>query len=212
MAKVQRIEIPAPKMGVLLLTVKGTSPLICHKWSTKAQRQIEDKQAKKAQKVKDVREPEAEYLASMYQLSSNGKMAYGFPARAFKAAMVAACRYCDGITMTFAKGAFFVMGDILPINKSKPHMRTDIVRVPPRTGGADLRYRGEFDTGWEVDLTIRYNANLVTPEQLMNLLALAGWCIGVGEQRPSSPMKDGTNGMFEVKDVSKKARKVKVDA
>ena len=193
--KTKELLIPRPDIQVLRVTVKGTSPLIVHKWSTKAQRQIEDKQAKRAKKAREKRDPEAEFRAALYEI---GKGKYGFPASAFKHAMIAACRFCQGVPMTFAKGAFFVMGDILLIKGSKPVMRTDIVRVPPRTGGADLRYRPEF-AKWEIDLDIRYNAHLIEPDQIVNLLCIAGYSVGIGESRPSSPMKPGTNGMFEVK-------------
>lgn len=103
--------------------------------------------------------------------------------------------------MTFVKGAFYVRGDLLPIKGSKPQMRTDTVRVPPGRGGADLRYRGEF-LKWEIVLPIEYDANLVTPEQIVNLVNIAGWSIGVGEMRPSSPMKPGSSGMWEVAGVA----------
>lgn len=195
MAKSMEINIPVPDMRILKVTVQGISSLICHRWSTKARKQIEDKQGKKARKAREVRDPEAEYLASLYPVDGNGT--YGFPAAAFKHAMIGACRYCQGVPMTFAKGAFFVMGDILPIKGSKPRMRTDMVRVPPGRGGADIAYRGEFPQ-WSIELSIRYNTNVITPEQIMNLLALAGISIGVGEQRPSAPMKPGSNGMWEV--------------
>lgn len=211
MAKVKKetISIPAPDIRVLNVTVEGTSPLIVHRFAEKARKQIEDKQGKRARGAREIRDPEAEYEAAMYKLDGRGK--YGFKANAFKLAMVDACAFCEGITKVFAKGAFFVMGDLLEIKGSKPHMRTDVVRVPPGPGGgADMRYRPEWDT-WTIDLQIRYNAQLITAEQLVNLLTLAGLHIGIGEQRPSSPKKSGNNGMFTVQEAGKlPARKARV--
>lgn len=193
----KEISIPRPQIAVLQVTVIGETSVITHAWSAKAEKQMTDKQQKKPQIARPKRDPEAEYRASMYELEP-GK--YGFKANAFKLAMISACRFCEGITMVYAKGAFFVMGDLLEIKKVKPHMRTDFVRVPPGPRGhADIRYRGEFPAGWEIDLNIRYNANLVEPEQLVNLLAIAGLHVGIGEQRPSADNKPGTNGMFRVK-------------
>lgn len=190
------VDIPRPQIEILVVGIVGISPYISHKWSEKAKKQIEDKQQKKAKSAREKRDPKAEYLASMYEIPGK-KNTYGIPARAFKLAMVEACRYGEGIKMNFAKGAFFVMGDLLTIKGSKPRMREDFVKVPPRTGGADIRYRGEF-TKWSVELQIRFNGNQISPEQIMNLISLAGFHVGVGEWRPSSPLKPGNNGMFEI--------------
>lgn len=190
------VDIPRPQIEILEVPIIGTSPYISHKWSAKAKKQIEDKQQKKAKGAREKRDPKAEFLASMYEIPGK-KGVYGIPARAFKQAMVDACRYGRGMSMAFAKGAFFVMGDLLTIKGSKPTMREDFVKVPPRTGGADIRYRGEFKE-WSVVIQIRFNANLVSPEQIVNLVSIAGFHVGVGEWRPSSPMKPGNNGMFEV--------------
>ena len=72
-------------------------------------------------------------------------------------------------------------------------MREDIVRLP--NGSADLRFRGEMFP-WSADLSIRYNAGIITPEQVINLVNLAGFHVGVGEWRPGSPKKTGSFGMF----------------
>lgn len=194
--KVEKMLIPSPDIRVLQVTVVGTSPLIVHRFSEKARKQIEDTQGKRARKAREVRDPQAEYEAACYHMP-RGK--FGFKANAFKLAMVDACAFCQGITKVFAKGAFFVMGDLLEIKGGKPKMRTDIVRVPPGPrGSADMRYRPEWEK-WSIDLQIRYNAHLIAAEQLVNLLTLAGLHVGIGEQRPSSPNKAGSNGMFVVK-------------
>lgn len=202
----KELAIPRPDMRMLHAVVRGISPLIMHAWSVKAKKQIEDKQAKAAKTAREVRDPEAEYRAAMYIYSGNlngkrGKVVYGFPARAFKMAMLDAVRYCEGLTMAYAKGLFFVMGDLLPITTaSGPRMREDMVRTPPRTGGANIAYRPEF-VDWQITLPIRYDQNLVQPAQLLNLVAISGNNCGVGEWRPSAPMKPGTNGMYEVGEV-----------
>lgn len=205
--RIETIKIPAPDIRVLNVVVAGTSPLIVHRFAEKAKKQIEDKQGKRARGAREIRDPHAEYEAACYTLNGKGK--YGFKANAFKLAMVDACAFCEGITKTFAKGVFFVMGDVLEI-KGARRMRTDMVRVPPGPQGrADIRYRPEWEK-WSIDLQIRYNAQLITAEQLVNLLTLAGLHVGVGEQRPSAPKKPGSNGMFEVQ--QKAARRKKVTA
>ena len=61
-------------------------------------------------------------------------------------------------------------------------------------GTTDIRIRGEFPE-WSTELTVRYNASTLQPEQIINLFNVAGFAIGVGEHRPQ---KDGSNGMFHV--------------
>jgi len=120
---------------------------------------------------------------------------YGFPATGFKKAMVSACRYAEGFSMTKAYGAFHILGDLVEIKGAKPVMRTDVVRIGnfgKKT--ADIRYRGEFKD-WKIDLRILYNARVVSKQMLAHLLNLAGFAVGVGEWRPE---KGGQFGMFEV--------------
>ena len=61
-------------------------------------------------------------------------------------------------------------------------------------GTADIRYRGEFKE-WKASFILRYNANVIGPEQILNLFNTAGFAIGVGEWRPQ---RDGSFGMFHV--------------
>ncbi len=172
--------------------VRGTTPLIVHAWSEKAVRQMEDAQQKKAKKAREAKDPEEEFRNCLY-LDSQKR--YCFPARAFKKAMVSAATSIEDkrFPKTKIRQAIFVKGDLLLIeSEEEPERRTDPVRLP--RGGADIRYRPEFQN-WSILLNIEYNASVVTLEQVINLLNLAGFAVGVGEWRPE---KDGNNGRFEV--------------
>src|SRR5262245_2846793 len=113
--KEQKVELLPINISEFEVEVIGTSPLIVHRFSEKAKKQIEDKQQKKAKQSKEGRDPHAEYLASLYTFPTDVPgvkgCRYGVPAVWFKLAMVAACRYSDGLTMTAARGAFHVMGE-----------------------------------------------------------------------------------------------------
>lgn len=185
---VVRIELPKLNLKHLRITLIGDSPLICHKWSEKAKREILDKQMKKAKQAKAAKDPEKDYLSSLYIHESGG---YGFPVVGFKASAVDACSHVEGITKVEARGAFHISGELAKIN-GEPSPREDMVRVG--MGAADIRYRGEFRE-WSTTLDIRYNANVLSPEQIVNLFNTAGFAIGVGEWRPQ---KDGSYGMFHV--------------
>ena len=182
------ITLPKLLKREVVITLIGDSPLVCHRWSEKAKRQILDTQMKKGKQAKEAKNPEQDYLDSLYPHPDGG---YGFPTLAFKAAAVDACSHIDGFTKVEARGSFHIMGDLVRI-EGEPTPREDMVRVG--MGTADIRFRGEFKD-WKCCLHITYNANVISLEQLANLFETAGFAIGVGEHRPQ---KDGNWGMFHV--------------
>lgn len=183
------IELSVKKISVM---VQGISPLIVHAWSAKAIKMMEDRQQKRAATAKAAKNPEEEFQGCFYK-DEQGR--YCFPARAFKAAMVAATTSIEDkkFPKTKIRQVVFVEGDLLPIvHENEPDMRTDPVRLGGTT--ADIRYRPEFKA-WKIRLDISYNAAAVSSEQLINLINLAGFAVGVGEWRPE---KNGSNGRFKV--------------
>lgn len=186
------VTIAPINLQTIKLTIIGDTSLICHRFSDKNKKEMLDKQMKVAQKAKAARDPQREYEESLYVHPDGG---YGFPAAAFKEAAVAACRQIDDLDMTRAKGLFQVLGELVRITGT-PRMREDTVRLA--AGSTDLRYRAEFPE-WSTELTIRYNASVLSLEQLVNLFVIGGFCSGVGDWRPSSPKcKSGNHGMFHV--------------
>jgi hypothetical protein len=183
----EMVVLPEFEVRTVHLRLRGTSPLICHKWSDKAKKMILDKQTKKAATGKEAKNPEQDYLDSLYVHPDGG---YGFPTIAFKAAAVRAGTYAEQ-KMTFLRGAFHIDGELVKI-EGEPQPREDMVRVG--MGVADIRYRGEFPE-WSTTLTIRYNARALSLEMLVNLFRIAGFAVGIGEWRPE---RDGQFGTFEV--------------
>lgn len=182
------IELPKLNLQVMQVTLIGDSPLICHAWSTKAKKAMLDKQMKKARAKKEAKSPEDDYDESLYRIDGDR---FGFPAVAFKSAAVDACRFVEGVKMTEARGAFHIVGEFVVI-EGEPTPREDMVRVG--MGTADIRYRGQFRE-WRATLTIQFNANVISAEQIVNLLTLAGFGVGVGEWRPE---RNGSYGRFHV--------------
>ena len=201
------ISIPAINIQTAIIRVVGDSPLIMHKWSEKAKKEILDKQMKKAKtKGHDAKNPVADFIDSMYWLDGepdekteegfikaiqNGAR-FGFPSVAFKASAVAA-GFRAGVTknMVSMNAAFHIDGEFVEI-KGTPDMREDMVRVG--MGVADIRYRGEFKH-WSAEFSVRYNASAISLEQLVNLFNLGGFACGVGEWRAE---KGGTYGMYHI--------------
>lgn len=184
------LTITLPRLNIerMHIRVVGDSPLICHAWSEKAKRQMLDKQMKKAKAAKEAKDPEQDFKDSLYEHPEGG---WGFPAVAFKSSAVDACSHVDGITKVEARGAFHIIGDMVKI-EGEPTPREDMVRVG--MGTADIRYRGEFRE-WAATLGVRYNANVLSAEQIVNLFNTAGFALGIGEWRPQ---RDGSFGMYHV--------------
>lgn len=207
----QAVAFELPKIDVRMITVEvvGDSPLVVHKWSEKAKKEMLDKQMKKASKGKEAKDPEMDYYESMYWLNDmpeeptkadyekalkSGKARFGFPSIAFKACAIDAGYQQGAIAKkTTARGAFHIDDEFVEI-KAIPQMREDMVQVGGISKVADIRYRAEFPN-WRATITIKYNATAISPEQILNLLNLGGFANGVGEWRPS---RDGNFGRFHV--------------
>lgn len=193
------INIPKPDIQMIEIPIVGDGRLVVHRWSQKAIRQMEEKRAGKARKKKDPLDPEAEYQATIYRLL-DGRC--GVPATAFKKAAVDACRFAEGVTMIMARGVLFVLPDgvddegmDLVAIEGEPQMRRDVTRIS--MGTADLRYRAEFRE-WRTIIRVRYNRNVISAEQIVNLFALAGMHVGIGEGRPGAPRNTMDWGRFHV--------------
>lgn len=75
---------------------------------------------------------------------------------------------------------------------AEPEMREDMVRIG--MGTADIRYRAQY-VNWRCNLLVRYNANVLSSQQVVNLFNTAGFAVGVGEWRQE---KNGEYGSFRV--------------
>lgn len=203
----QVVTIPALDIRTATVKIVGDSPLIMHKWSEKAKKEILDKQMKKAKsKGHDAKDPFADFISSMYWLDGEPEnktpegfaaaledgARFGFPSTAVKAAAVAAA-YRAGITknMVSMNGAFHILGEFVEIH-GEPVMREDMVKVG--MGVADIRYRGEFLEWWS-SFTVRYNAAVLSLEQLINMINMGGFACGIGEWRAE---KGGVYGSFHI--------------
>ena len=198
------IEIPPLNIKIMEVLLIGDSPLIVHAWSHKAKKEMLDKQMKQAKGAREAKNPLADFESSLYRMDGG----YGFPSVAFKNSAVTAGTSVSGITKIAARQAFHILGEdtdidgafvgsksrvnLVKINGPEPTIREDMVKIA--MGTADLRYRGEF-VDWHAKVLVRYNANVLSESQILNLLNASGFAVGVGELRPE---KNGQYGMFHV--------------
>lgn len=194
------IELPALDVRTIHVPIIGDSPLIVHAWSKKARQQMLDKQTKRATAGRAAKDPWRDFCESLYWLGDMPDNAtpadveagrFGFPTIAFKNAAVTACTSIGSITKVAARQAFHVEGEFAQLD-GVPAMREDVARVG--MGTADLRYRGEFSP-WSTVLAVRFNASMLSAEQVVNLFQIAGFAVGVGDWRPE---RDGPFGRFHV--------------
>lgn len=176
------VEVKEFSINEVQIPIVGISPLIVHKFSEKAQREIQDKQAGKAKNKKhDVRDPQGDFEGAKHYSVEGWE---GFPAAGFKAAMIRGAKII-GMVMKDAGMSFFVQADdeetqLVKI-EGESRMRTDMVRVG--MGAADVRYRPEYPT-WSAVLTIEFNAGMISLDQIYQLVKAAGYSCGIGEMRP----------------------------
>jgi len=185
----QVVELKKINIQHTVIELVGDTPLIIHAWSEKVKKGMLDKQMKKAKLAQAAKDPQRDYEEAFYRLE-NGKP--GFPAVGFKASAVSASiRFCEGMKGTEVRGSFHIPVELVQI-EGEPNMREDMVRIG--MGTADIRYRPEFKV-WRAKVPIRYNADAISLEQIVNLFNVAGFGVGIGEWRPE---KDGSYGMFHV--------------
>lgn len=181
---------------VFEVPIRGTAPLIANRWSEKAKQMMLAAQQTKARTKKDPKDPVANFEAARYRFEDGRD---GFPATAFKAAIVHATRMFEGITQVLVKQTVIVIGDgpdqLVPLEFGDITMREDTCRNA--SGVADLRYRPQY-WPWSTTLRIRTIAGQFDHESILSLVDAAG-IGGVGEWRPTAPKSaTGTFGCFEV--------------
>lgn len=189
------------------LKIVGTAPLVQLKFSQKAKLQMMTTMAtpaseKKAKSARSARDYESDFIGAQHVSVAGWN---GMPCAAFRSAMIDACRTV-GLVMTKAKMSVFVLPDgfdaddgtpLVKIN-TKPERFESLVRND--NGGADVRIRAMWRE-WEMEVTIEFDADMISAESVVNLLDRAGRQVGIGEGRPFSKNSVGQGwGTFTVKD------------
>jgi hypothetical protein len=177
-SKPQKVEIPAIGLHRVRIPIAGTSDLVTHGWNGKVIREMEAKQQGHAKLKKAPKVPEECFEAAKYK-DANGNDC--IKAKFFKAAMVGAGRFMDGLNMRQLKMSLFVDGDDLPLEFESCEMRQDMVRLS--TGVADIRYRPGYKN-WKTEIVIEYPPSEISLSQILTLVRLAGQRVGICEGRP----------------------------
>ena len=199
------IQIKPPNIKTIIVEIKGTAPLVVHRFSHKAQqgmliKMVAGSTAKKGTK-REAADLDDIYNNARYQHADGWD---GFNASAIRHALISACRLV-GFKMTIAKLSVFVIEDgwdkiesQIPLIRiyGKPRRLDMWARV--ETGQAYMTIRPCYDT-WSAKIKIRFDADQFTVEDVTNLLARAGAQVGICEGRPDSKNSVGMGwGTFEI--------------
>lgn len=185
----QVINIPAIRFKTMNVTIHGLTPLLTCRFGDEEREKIENKQQQKQGDTpgETPRDPQAEFESHLHTIADG---VYGFPAGGIKKSLVAAGGRFAGKVQTHLRGMFEVMGGLLRIDGSPPVLDAQAGKIGGRT--IFMIYRPRFDQ-WSIDVPVKYNADLISPEQLLNLFNLAGFAVGIGSFRPE---KSGPYGQF----------------
>jgi len=201
------INITAPKFQIADFYIKGTAPLVIHKFSQKAIRAIRDKQ-EAGSVAKKGKQREAKNFTEQFNgarhISNEGWD--GIPAAAFRCAMISACRLVN-FKMTLAKLSVFIEPDGFDATEGTPLVRIigeapeqfeSMVRIGIGGSTTDIAVRPMYKK-WGAHLRVRFDAEQFTPTDVANLILRVGMQIGICEGRPDSKTSAGMGwGVFEL--------------
>lgn len=189
-----QVQVDSLAAERIIVPIIGTAPLLVHRFSEKAKRQMLD--AMQGRKPpREPKDPQAEYEAARYRFKDGGD---GFPCIAFKAATIGGARFFSGVTMTALRQFLFFDGEVgndgqkLVRIVGEPKLREDVVTVG--RAGTDLRYRPEF-AEWSTSIEVVYVTSAITRGSVLSLIDAGGMGVGVGEWRPE---RSGDFGTYRV--------------
>ena len=204
-----RLQIAPPNMERAIFTIVGKTPYVQARFSGRVMaKMVADQMAGSTAKAKRKRDPK-DFDALVEDAKHYAPEGWvGMPASAFRSAMISACRTV-GFKMTLAKLSVFVEADsfdrvdgmpLVKITHGSPRRVDHAVRNA--TGVVDIRPRPMWEPGWKADVTIRWDADQFTAQDVLNLLARVGQQVGIGEGRPDSKSSTGMGwGLFDVETV-----------
>lgn len=191
-AALDKATASAPNIATMRIRIIGESPYVGHAFSQKARNSIREKQEAGPTKKTKGKNLEPRDFADDYEgakhYSTKGWL--GMPAAAFRNAMIDACRLVN-YKMTLAKLSLFVVADGFdrvdgtPLVKieGKPIEVEHAVRLP--NGNMTLVHRPMWRE-WSATLSVRFDADQFSKDDVANLLLRVGQQVGIGEGRYNS--------------------------
>lgn len=199
------VQIKAPDLRIATFAIRGTAPLVMHRFSAKTKdqmaRKMEEGKSAGSKKNREPKNSDDTFNEARY-VSKDGWD--GFHASAIRNAMISACRLVN-FKMTLAKMSIFVIADgwdktepQIPLIRifGKATKQSDMARV--ETGQPYVTTRAAYHD-WSAKVRIRFDADQFSLADVSNLLSRVGMQVGIGEGRPDSKNSAGMGwGLFEL--------------
>lgn len=195
----QVIELPPIEETLVVIKIVGISPLILNPFTEKAIEEMLNKQRGRAA-LRQAKDVNAE-VEKRIQRIEDGRI--GVNILSFKKAMISATAMVPKVKSTHIKQGVFFEPDgfcgttAVAAIDTKCEPEPLVAHVRNATGVADIRVRPIIHE-WSVELKVILQTHVISLEQAINVLRLAGRGVGVGDWRPE---KCGVYGRFEVKSV-----------
>ena len=201
----ESVVVRPPKFKTVEWEIKGTAPLVVHRFLKKIKEQMKQKmetgKAASSKKNREAKLTDDSFQESRY-ISKDGWD--GIHASAMRCAMISACRLV-GYKMTLAKLSVFVIADgwdkeepQIPLIRiyGNPTKQEDVARV--ETGQPYVTVRAAYHD-WSAKVKIRWDEDQFTEDDITNLLMRVGMQVGLCEGRPDSKNSAGMGwGLFDV--------------
>ena len=201
----RHVQIKAPNFQTAVFEIRGTSPLVIHRFSSKTKNQMRQKMEEgKSAQNKKLREPQSTDVLFDEARYVSREGWDGFHAGSIRNAMISACRLVS-FKMTLAKLSVFVVAD--GSDKDEPQIpliriygtavkQEDMARV--ETGQPYVTVRAAYHD-WKAKIRIRWDADQFGLQDVTNLLMRVGQQVGLCEGRYDSKNSPGLGwGCFEI--------------
>lgn len=193
------VEIQEISMGRVRCNLVGTTPLIMHRFASKAWHELllpspKKNAAEKAESLKH--DPVGEFREALYMNRSKSEPAlFHYPTNAFAKALAAAAIDIPGATKSQMSRLTSIYSTQINMFGC-PELFMAMVRSSDMARTPDVRSRPIFSE-WACSIEIQFVSSLIKERQLINLLAAAGIIVGLGDWRPQ---KGGPYGQFRLAD------------
>jgi hypothetical protein len=204
------VFIPLANMVTTTIRIRSTAPVVQEAFSGRKRDELmagmSTSKAEKAGKARKDARPARNYDDEFEEAQHKAVAGWnGIPCTAFRQAMVDACRTAN-VVMVTAKLAISIIPDGFDVRDGTPLVRLysqtppERLQLPVRNanGSVDIRVRPMWREWW-ADVTVRFDADMITAQSIVNLLDRAGQQVGVGAGRPFSKKSVGQGwGTFVV--------------
>ena len=199
---VVEIKVQPIETNTLTVNIEGVTPLLMDKFTTAAEQQILAKQTgiSKSNK-KNIRNVSEETINAIHYIDVK-KNKVGFPSEGFKRGMIESTSFIGDkfFSKKLVSGAIKIVNTengLVPIKYSKQDVLQHNIN-------GNIKFSPQFHN-WSCKLEILYDANNISPQDIISLLNYSGFYYGVGAWRPKC--KGGGSGEFGMYKVVLKDKK-----